>query len=77
MAMQLYVLVRRPKEGTPEVRGVFTTPAKAENHDVALKGLFTRVREDGRFGWTEVHPESALNHHTVQPYFPNEELDLR
>lgn len=75
MSMRLFALVRRPSEGPPEVRGVFTTPGKAEAHDEALKGMW--VKGEQGIGRREVNRGSLLNFHEVVPFFANEELDLR
>lgn len=73
MSLPLFALVRLPHEAEPVVRGVFTTPEKAKNHDPDLRTGWVRGPETGKF---ETNLGSLINYHQVVPIFANEEFSL-
>lgn len=74
MSLPLFALVTRPADGSPIVRGVFTTREKAKNHDPMLKGTWSTGPQ---MGWEQSHESSLVNHSQIIPYFANEELKLQ
>lgn len=73
MSLQLFALVRRPAEGAPEIRGVFTTAQKAEVFDPILKGTWST---GPKMGWKQSHEGSLVSYSQIVPFFANEELKL-
>ena len=72
--MQMFLLIQNPGADNSKVRGVFTTAARAKNHDPELRGLWSSGTRVGSF---EINAGSLLGkHHTVSPILVNEELEL-
>lgn len=72
--MQLFLLIQDPEGSRRKVRGVFTTPDKAKNHDKDLKGGWTTGPS---MGWWDINRGSLTGaHHIVRPVLANEELEL-
>lgn len=67
-----FILVRRPADGPPALRGIFTTLEKAQNHDPVLKGTWG----EGLLGSRISHRESLTNKHTIHAVPLNEELKV-
>lgn len=72
--MQMFLLIQNPGTDNPKIRGVFTTAARAKNHDPEFKGLWSSGTRAGSF---EINAGSLLGkHHMVSPILVNEELEL-
>lgn len=71
--MQMFLLIQNPGTSKVKVRGVFTTAARAKNHDPEFKGLWSRGIRAGSF---EINPGHLMGkHHLVSPVLANEELE--
>lgn len=73
MSLPLFALIRKPAEGKPEIRGVFTTRDKAKNHDPELRAGWTSGPSQGSLMTNE---GSLINYHEIRLVHANEELRL-